>query len=210
MTRQEQKNKSRKQSEDYCRQGLMTVNMLFGAVNVLREQLKLTPFNTPSNLNRAIREAGIKPALKESGGRLWFKPEPILAALSQRYKKTPVRIFISADYATVEELKSGEWQPMNICHIKTGLPNNIISGWASKQLIPWRVNPETNERLFHLPTIYERSCWRECTSLKRRYGWDFYKQLTATRKTKILGCRLWVYAPELTILSDVDDEQISD
>lgn len=197
-------------SEDYCRQGLMTVNMLFGAVNVLREQLRLIPFNTPSNLNRAIREAGIKPELQETSGRLWFKPEPILAALTQRHKNTPVRIFISADYATVQELTSGEWQPMNICHIKTGIPNNIISGWASKQLIPWRVNPENNERLFHLPTIYERSCWRECTSLKRRYGWDFYEQLIAARKTKYIGDRLWVYAPELTILPEADNGQISD
>lgn len=200
------KNELKKQLAAYCRQGFMTVNMLFGAVNVLREQLQITPFKTPSNLNRAIREAGFNPVLKEKSGRLWFKPEPILAALAQKHRNSPARFFIAADYATVEELTSGEWQTMNICHLKTGLPTSIISGWASKQLIPWRVNPENNSKLFHLPTLYERSCWRECTSLKRHYGWDFYKQLTATRKTKYIGYRLWVYAPELTILPQPGDE----
>lgn len=209
QTEQERREKKRALIEadiSRCKAGLMNTAMLYGAVYVLRSQLKLAQYESMQNFARALREAGFSP-VERTQNTCWWEAAPILQKLCTSYRKNnAVREFIAADFITPNEIITGEWQPINICHIKTGLPKYIISGYASKGTIPFRINPDDNTRLFHLPSLYERSCWIEETALKRRHGMETFKQLISCRKTKQFGVRMWVYAPELTILPQTDDE----
>lgn len=183
-------------------QGLYSTSMLFGAINVIRQQNGRSPYKTFNGMRATLDQNGIKPVMV--GRMAWWNAEETINALTNLLY---MRKEASLDYGVLvnsDEVQNGEWQDLGRCHVITNIPKRRIVRFGNNYPNKIRVTPRKT-RLYHLPSLREWADWRQPKWIRDRYGALFLHHLLKTRKTKnadpdgITSYEL-VYCPEFSHL----------
>lgn len=187
---------------DLIERGLYNVSMLFGAVNVLRQQQGYKVFETPATLQQQLYKSGMEPVAYGTDHQAWYNPEDAITTLCyERINNKGQKIKYMYEYPeiTQAEIDSGEWQDGKTCARLTGATTARISGFIKEfECMTRRLG---DKRFYHLPTIQEKVQYRPYSWLVKRYGEEIVNKWKHARKTKCVGDnKLMIYCPELAHL----------
>lgn len=209
-----------KKHHERIKRGLYTIQMLFGAVNMLREQLGLHQYAHIGSLRTALFKRGIKPVEVTGGGRFvgafrhsWYNKEQALKALTFDTQRGCKADHFNFQAATMEQIATGEWLDLATCAKLSGARKVRIANFKKHHSEYVRLHPYTGVTLFYFPELLKFLHWRPFAFLQKKLGLEVAEGMQKIRKTRYTGDtwarwgntalspqKLLIYAPELAHL----------
>ena len=184
-------------------QGLLSSPMLFGAINILLEQVGRRTYANLTSMTHNLRKRRLRPVCRDYYA--WWDAKEVIDNIFRTRENSGGRV-AEDNYLlpiTSEEEASGEWVRMHTAQQLTGLTKSRIISFINRHPESCRTDAQEHRRI-HLPTLREWGDYRPSRYLRKMLGDELTDQLLATRKLKTYtifekNVRL-VYVPELAHL----------
>ena len=181
--------------KEAMQKGLYSIEMLFAAINALREITGIRALKTVKSLQRVLNENAHAPACV-CDKAFYYKPAPLIAFYTQ--EAIPKGGKTKGDYFTAgdEEINSGDWHELRTVSMLTAVKKARITSAGLDGRIMALIHPETGDLLYSLKQVQEELSYRSYKWLVKVVGEEAARFMLKTRRTKVVYLATMIYAPE--------------